>query len=218
MSEGKTVWKHIGLHGHSVGTFACDDAGIIWNSALAGKNDTGISLKRTIPKDAILSAQFSTIGKSGHVRIQTDPKSKLHHEFRFDGFPPNNFENLKEIFKDKYDIELTKLILSAAGNQFGLSRMSGKKLTFKHCILEDADEEGEVSDCLLLIFLCGMLYSYNSVPSFLFLFRNSKFGRGKKCCHWTWRKYLNASYQERSVMKWNCNFLSRTLSKRIMIN
>ena len=131
MSEGKTNWKHIGLHGHSVGTFTCDEAGIIWNSALATNNDQGISLKRSIPKNAISGAQFSVIGKSGHIRIQTKPNSKLHHELRFDGFPPKDYETIKSLFKDKYDVELTKLILSAAGTQFGLSKMSGKKLIFK---------------------------------------------------------------------------------------
>lgn len=33
--------------------------------------------------------------------------------------------------------------MSAAGTQYGLSKINGKKLVFRHCILEDAEEEGE---------------------------------------------------------------------------
>jgi hypothetical protein len=139
---GRKIWKHIGLHGHSVGTFACDESGIQWNSALAA-NDS--NLKRTIPKDAIAGVHDWTVfGRSGHIRLHTSPNSKLNHELRFDGFPPTDFDVLKDIFKDYYGVDLNKLNLSAAGTQFGLSKMSGKKLTFRHCILEDADEEGEV--------------------------------------------------------------------------
>ena len=145
------VWKHIGLHGHSVGTFACEDSGIVWNSALFGKDDDAalMASTRKIPKDMIMQAQWSVFGKSGHVRIKTQPNSKLHHEMRFDGFPPSDFDSLKDLFKDKYSMDLAKLNMSAAGTQFGLSKMSGKKLTFRHCILEDADEEGEVSSIFI---------------------------------------------------------------------
>lgn len=150
VTEGsKSIWKHIGLHGHSVGTFVCDPSGIQWDSALATNNDPGISLKRNVPKDTIKAASWSVFGKSGYIRVNTDESSRLHHELRFDGFPPSDFESLKDAFKEKLDIDLAKIVLSAAGTQFGLSRMSGKKLTFKHCILEDADEEGEVRVLIL---------------------------------------------------------------------
>jgi hypothetical protein len=174
-SQNKTAWKHIGLHGHSVGTFTCDDAGIVWHSALATNNDAGFSLKRSIPKAAISSAQFSVIGKSGFCRIQTVPNSKLHHELRFDGFPPGDHDTLKDIFRDKYEMELSKLIMSSAGTQFGLSKMGSKKLTFKHCILEDADEEGEVSAVLINTFQHGEMKC-----SHLPFFRNLKSEREKK--------------------------------------
>ena len=145
-----SVWKHIGLHGHSVGTFACNDNGIKWNSALFGKNsDDVISSTRSIPSETITGAQWSILGTSGHIRVKTSPDSKLHHEMRFDGFPPSDFETIRHLFKDKYSVDLNKLKMSAAGAQFGLSKMSGKKLTFSHCVLEDADEEGEVSWLLL---------------------------------------------------------------------
>jgi hypothetical protein len=144
-TEGDTtLWKHIGLHGHSVGSFACEPGGIKWKSALFGRDDNVTSgAARSIPKDAITNAQWTVFGRSAHLRIQTTPTSKLQHELRFDGFPPTDFDTLKDVFKDKFGLELTKYNMSAAGTQFGLSRMSGKKLTFRHCILEDADEEGE---------------------------------------------------------------------------
>lgn len=136
------LWKHIGLHGHSVGSFGCEEGGIKWTSALTHESVQGST--KSIPKDAITSAQWTVFGKSGHLRLQTSGSNKLPHEFRFDGFPAGEFESLREIFKNGYDVDLAKTNVSAAGTQFGLSKLTGKKLTFRHCILEDADEEGEV--------------------------------------------------------------------------
>jgi hypothetical protein len=136
------VWKHIGLHGHSVGSFACEEGGIKWTSALTHESVQGST--KSIPKDAITGGQWTVFGKAAHMRLQTSGSNKLPHEFRFDGFPPNEFETLRGIFADSYDVEVAKVNISAAGTQFGLSKMGGKKLTFRHCILEDADEEGEV--------------------------------------------------------------------------
>jgi hypothetical protein len=149
--NGITSWKHIGLHGHSVGTFACTDGGIQWKSALYGGDDGagGSASTRNISKAAISGAQWTVFGKSGHLRIQTNkeqnPNSRLHHEMRFDGFPPDDLDTLKEIFHQKYNLELSKLNMSSAGTQYGLSNISGKKLVFRHCVLDEADEEGEVS-------------------------------------------------------------------------
>ena len=136
------VWKHIGLHGHSVGTFACEAGGIQWTSALTHGSVQAIT--KSIPKEAIKSVQWTVFGKSGYIRVQTNGDKKLHHEIRFDGFPVNEFDQLRTVLKDNYDMELTKLTMSSAGAQYGISKMSGKKLTFRHCILEDAEEEGEV--------------------------------------------------------------------------
>ena len=136
------IWKHIGLHGHSVGSFACEGGGIKWTSALTQETVQGST--KSIPKDAMSSAQWTVFGKSGHVRLQTTGSNRLHHELRFDGFPANDYETLRGIFKDSYGIDLLKYNMSASGTQFGLSKMTGKKLTFRHCILEDAEEEGEV--------------------------------------------------------------------------
>lgn len=140
MSEN--LWKHIGLHGHSVGTFRLDENGIQWKSALYGSEET--STTRNIPKDVILAASWSVFGKSGHLRLKTTGE-KVHHELRFDGFAMSDYDSLRSELKDLCDVDLAKLNLSAAGTQYGVSKLSAKKLTFRHCILEDADEEGEVS-------------------------------------------------------------------------
>ncbi len=147
MAEG-TTWKHIGLHGHSVGTFACGEAGVQWKSALYGRDDTGSGTTRNIPKSLIERAAWTVFGKSGHLRLkvaQQEGKANLHHEMRFDGFPVAAFDNLKDVFQDTYGIEVSKHNISSAGTQYGQSKILGKKLVFQHCILEDADEEGEVS-------------------------------------------------------------------------
>jgi hypothetical protein len=149
--NGITSWKHIGLHSHSVGTFACTDGGIQWKSALFGSDDGagGTASTRNIPKTAMSGVQWTVFGKSGHLRIQTNkeqnPNSRLHHEMRFDGFPADDLDTLKDIFHQKYNLELSKLNMSSAGTQYGLSSISGKKLVFRHCVLDEADEEGEVS-------------------------------------------------------------------------
>ena len=147
--SGPTSWKHIGLHSHSVGTFACTEGGIQWKSALYGREDAagGSVSTRNIPKNSIEKAEWTIFGKSGHLRIQVTVKEgkTSQHEMRFDGFPIAAYETLKNIFQELYDIELSKHSISAAGTQYGISKISGKKLVFQHCILEDADEEGEVS-------------------------------------------------------------------------
>ena len=146
--SGSTTWKHIGLHGHSVGTFLCAEAGVQWKSALYGRDDTGGASTRSIAKDSIEKAAWTVFGKSGHLRLNVavkEGKSNNQHELRFDGFPASAFDDLKDVFQEYYDIELAKHNISSAGTQYGQSKISGKKLVFQHCILEDADEEGEVS-------------------------------------------------------------------------
>ena len=149
--EDITTWKHIGLHGHSVGSFACAQAGVQWKSALYGREDAGNGTisTRSIPKTSIERAAWSVFGKSGHLRLKVaqkeGTKTNLHHEMRFDGFPVTAYDNLKDVFQDSYGIEVSKHNISSTGTQYGQSKISGKKLVFQHCILEDADEEGEVS-------------------------------------------------------------------------
>ena len=145
-----TSWKHIGLHGHSVGTFACAEEGVQWKSGLYGRDDTGSGTTRIIAKNLIERAAWTVFGKSGHLRIRVSQQegkanNNLHHEMRFDGFPVAAFDSLKDFFQDTYGIEVAKHNISSAGTQYGQSKIAGKKLVFQHCILEDADEEGEVS-------------------------------------------------------------------------
>jgi POB3-like N-terminal PH domain/Structure-specific recognition protein (SSRP1) len=144
------VWKHIGLHGHSVGSLSCESKGIVWRSALASRDENVSGTSKSIPSVALKGALWTAFGRSGHVRIQTKTKpdgtpyqKDLKHELRFDGFPTKDFDSLKATFKDMYDIELTKHNLSSAGTQYGLTKIQGKNIVFKHCILEEAEEEGE---------------------------------------------------------------------------
>ena len=144
------VWKHIGLHGHSVGALSCEAKGIVWRSALISRDDSVSGTSKTIPSVALKAALWTVFGRSGHVRIQTKTKpdgtpfqKDLKHELRFDGFPSKDFETLKSTLKDMYDIELTKHNMSSAGTQFGLTKIQGKNIVFRRCILEEAEEEGE---------------------------------------------------------------------------
>lgn len=116
---GPSSWKHIGLHGHSVGTFSCTEGGIQWKSALYGRDDsTGTASTRIISKNNIEKASWTIFGKSGHMRIKItgkEGKSNLH-EMRFDGFPTASFDNLKDIFQEKYGTELSKKKHQFSGN------------------------------------------------------------------------------------------------------
>eukprot|EP00977_Amphora_coffeiformis_P016803 scaffold5317_cov160-Amphora_coffeaeformis.AAC.11 len=140
------IWKHIGLHGHSVGTFACEGHKIIWKSALTGRDDSEYATTKSIPAAALKGAQWTVFGKSGHLRVQikTDKEAKnLKHEFRFDGFPTNDFDLLKDTLKKNYNIDLQQHNLSSAGTQYGLTSIHGKNLVFKHCVLDEMNEEGQ---------------------------------------------------------------------------
>jgi hypothetical protein len=152
--SGDAIWKHIGLHGHSVGTFALDDSGIKWKSALYGQDEGGSST-RSVPKDSILAAYWTVFGKSGHMRIKTTGE-KTNHELRFDGFKTSEFDTLRTSFKDNLDVDLVKYNMSSAGTQYGISKLAGGKLTYRHCLLDDAEEEGEVSFVLFEDLCSGM--------------------------------------------------------------
>lgn len=148
--DGTVMWKHIGLYGNSVGTFICEPKQVIWKSALTNRDDTVSGTTKTIPAKALKDAMWSVFGRSGHLRLQTKPKADgtpyhkdLKHELRFDGFPIKDVDALKSVLKDLYDLELHKHPMSSAGTQYGLTKISGRNIVFRHCILEDADEEGE---------------------------------------------------------------------------
>jgi hypothetical protein len=154
--DDDVVWKHIGLHGHSVGTFSCLDDRIQWKSAITGRNDDmEATTTRSIPASRLSGAQWTVFGRSGHLRITTkqpkaddDTKSKkqhsnLSHELRFDGFPANDMDVLKEVLEEKYSIDLKTLIMSSAGTQYGLTGVKNKSLVFRHCMLDEMNEEGQ---------------------------------------------------------------------------
>ena len=145
-----TVWKHIGLHGHSVGTLSCENDRIVWKSAITGRDDSGSGTHRSIPASLIAYAQWTVFGRNGHLRIgtkQDQPESAtrqpLKHELRFDGFPAHDFDVLKQAMGDMYKIDLKMLNISAAGAQYGLTEIKGKNLLFRHCVLDEMNEEGQ---------------------------------------------------------------------------
>jgi len=151
------VWKHIGLHGYAVGTFSCEASGIIWKSAVTGRDDASTTRKIPASKlDKSSGAQWTVFGRSGLIRVPTttaagsssSSSSNLKHEYRFDGFPVADFDVLKATFQKLYQLDLKVLTVSAAGAQYGVPeiRNNQKLLTLKHCVLQDNDdlqEEGQ---------------------------------------------------------------------------
>lgn len=135
-----TSWRHIGLHGHSVGTFAIEPSGIRWKSAMNTDDDDVTTLTKILPADTITGAKWTVFGRSGHLRIQTSGKDA---ELRFDGFPKNDFDKLRQALLENHQIEVGKHTLSSAGASFGLTGLQKRHLVFKQCILDDAEEEGE---------------------------------------------------------------------------
>jgi hypothetical protein len=121
---------------------SADASGISWKSAILGNNDD-VSISRHIPGKAVKGAQWTVFGRSGHVRIRTSGAKDVHHELRFDGFPPNDFEKLKDALQELYGVTLEKHTISSAGTSYGKSTIKGRNLVFSHMVLEDADEEGE---------------------------------------------------------------------------
>lgn len=138
MSES-VVWKHIGLHGHSVGTFTIETGGVRWKSAMNTADDD-VVITKMLPSDTLTGAKWTVFGRSGHLRIQTSGKES---ELRFDGFPLNDFDKLQDALQNYHQVELQKLNMSSSGNSFGLSALEKRHLVFKQCVLDDAFEDGE---------------------------------------------------------------------------
>lgn len=99
-----------------------------------------VTISKILSSDTLTGAKWTVFGRSGHVRIQTSGKES---ELRFDGFPPSDFDKLKEALQSFYQFELQKLTVSSLGNSFGLTALEKRHLVFKECVLEDAFEEGE---------------------------------------------------------------------------
>ena len=163
MPADPIVWKHIGMHGHAVGTFACYDDKMQWKSSIAAavENEGLTATTRTIPASQIAAVLWTVFGKSAHIRIQTKQQaaaaaaaggssgssksssSNLPHELRLDGFPSNDFEVLKGALQQKYNIPLKIHNMSSAGTQYGITSVKGKNLVFQHCVLDEMNEEGQ---------------------------------------------------------------------------
>lgn len=143
------IWKHIGMHGDAMGTFVCESSRILWKSALTGggnDDDLGLStMTRTIPAKVLKRAFWTIIGQSGFLRLQTtgDPPNTVKHEYRFDGFPIQDMELLERTLQKQYQVPLQTLNLSASGAQYGLASVSRKNLVFRHCVLDEMNEEGQ---------------------------------------------------------------------------
>jgi structure-specific recognition protein 1 len=141
------VWKHIGLYGHAVGTFAADPNGITWKSAVLGNNNYGggnddFETRRSIPKSSISGALWTVFGKSGHLRVLTRGTTsgeggvKLPSAMRFDGFPPSDYEMLSEAFASLYGVTCKRHAMSSSGNSWGNTDISNKHLVFRRCLLD----------------------------------------------------------------------------------
>ncbi len=145
-SSQPITWMHIGLHGHSIGSFTLDPTnGIRWKSAL-NTDDDDVILSKSIPSTNIHSATWTVFGKSGHIRInkkQSSSKADKESDLRFDGFPTSDFDKLSQTLKAFYNVNLRKKNMSSSGVSFGITDLEKKQLVFKECILEDADEEGQ---------------------------------------------------------------------------
>ncbi len=137
---------HIGLHGHSIGSFTLDpNNGIRWKSAL-NTNDDDVILSKSIPANDIQSATWTVFGRSGHIRVikkKTANQKDRTSDLRFDGFPPTDFDTLANALESFYNVTLRKKTMSSSGMSFGITDLEKKQLVFKECILEDADEEGQ---------------------------------------------------------------------------
>jgi len=138
---------HIGLHGHSVGTFIAEPRGIRWKSALNTDDDDNVILSRFLPSKSLTGGQWTVFGRSGHLRIQTIQNTSDESqttEFRFDGFPPTDFDNLRSTLTKLYAIDVCKLPMDSSGTSFGLTNISPNgHLVVRECILDEDEEEGE---------------------------------------------------------------------------
>ncbi|GAX14828.1 structure-specific recognition protein 1 [Fistulifera solaris] len=146
MTDQTVVWKHIGLHGHSMGTLSLTKERITWKGALTGggtaDDDFQGTMVRNIPALSIKGAQWTVFGRSGHLRIQIQD-DKLPHELRFDGFPAQDIDILKDALQQQYNIAMQLHPMSSAGTQYGLTSVKGKQLVFRHCVLDEINEEGQ---------------------------------------------------------------------------
>ena len=116
--------------------------GIQWRSAVMGGQDDDVATSRKLPAKSLKSAKWSVFGRSGHIRLQSDADMN-HPELRLDGFPATDYDKVRQVFKQLYDLDVAKHPMSSAGYSFGNVAIESGSLVYKQCVLEDADEEGE---------------------------------------------------------------------------
>ena len=143
------AWRHIGLHGSTMGNLLMHPQYLQWTSGAGTKginrdNDDIVTTKRVMA-DRIKTAQWTVFGRHGYLRVQIKPdedaKSKKPVEMRFDGFPENDFSKVVEIMNDLYGIKVMKKIVSSSGASFGTTDIVNNHLVFRESIV--AEEEGE---------------------------------------------------------------------------
>lgn len=159
-SSSANSWMHIGLHGHSVGTFSADSKGIFWLSAANNNSgDDDVVLSRFIPANAIASpAQWTLYGRTAYVRIHNTvadsgdaAQRSFPRELRFDGFLSNDYDALKNLLQSLFQVELVRHAVSVCGASFGnvsihapvAADRSHQNLVFRRCLLDNVTEEGE---------------------------------------------------------------------------
>jgi len=157
MSSKAAVWRHIGLYGHSVGTFSADPNAIQWKSPTL--SDNSITTIRVLPADTLKEAKWTVFGRSGHLRITSTAKTRNKssgssskiQEYRFDGFPPSEFEKLSKVLAKLYNVDVMKYTMSSSGYSFGKADISGSHLVYRKCIVDDEEEEGQDGDEMLTL-------------------------------------------------------------------
>lgn len=66
--KSAVVWKHIGLYGHSTGTFRAEPSGVLWKAATL--QDGIVPTTRSISADILRKgsvAQWTVFGRSAHL-------------------------------------------------------------------------------------------------------------------------------------------------------
>ena len=130
-----STWRHIGLHGHNVGTLTIDSANLQWRSAT---NHTKIEASA----QKLTSANFAQFGPVGHL-VVTMTQGSAHNKaeksiLRFDGFRPSDFDRIKDLFSQYYDLNVTKKSHCSAGASFGVTdiQTNTNQLVFLESIIE----------------------------------------------------------------------------------
>ena len=139
-SNGVSQWRHIGLFGHSVGTFTAEPTTIQWRSKTTSKIAQAANLT---------SATFTQFGPTGHLVVHQSTPSNNHNDntLRFDGFRPSDFEKLRDLFEKNYDISISRKSYCSSGASFGVTDLqSSKKLVFLESIIDRVNDEDADDD------------------------------------------------------------------------